>query len=129
MNRLDPEYPFADCVDEDLTPTFLARGLVHLLRGAAATLLAPFEILEHLKEAQRMEHKTGISWMLSATIYLCVAKLWTLSPSALNGGSQTLQILLVGVALALTIVNGLVQRKRTTEAQLTAMFDHLGRVA
>jgi len=106
----------------DLSPLRAERGLVYFVRGIAASLLAPIELLQYVQRARPVERTTGLSWIVSAAMYLCLVPVLrgTTSPAAMS---------LVCVAIAFAAANGVLQRLRTAEVERTVIMEYLERVA
>ena len=87
--------PFTQsCAEDEYLRHLMGRGLLHLLRGAAAALLMPIEVLEHLRLGRAVGWRTGLSWVVSAMVYIGSMGLWMLSKGALPAGrSQTIAVL------------------------------------
>ena len=130
MNDVYTHYPFADCVEADFLPRYIGQGFFCAMRGLAGALLAPIEVLKHVQRARRVERKTRLSWLLAAAMYVCASQIWSLSKGTVLTDLRWMEgILIVVIAVALAVVNGVVQRARIEDAQITSMFHHLERVA
>lgn len=129
-NTVSTEYPYADCVEQDLLPQFLAKGLLYAVRGVAAALLAPLEVLKNLQSWKPVERKIALSWIYSAAMYLCGVEIWILSSRpAVDGHSRAGEVFVLSIAiLAIAVLNGRVQRLRA-EAKRLFMMDFKRRVA
>lgn len=93
------------CKEDEFLKHLMGRGLLYLLRGAAATLLMPIEILEHLRRGRSVGWRTRLSWALSATVY---TSFYLLSKGSLPGGRVTLLLCILGTFLAV-VFNGKLQ--------------------
>jgi len=94
--------PSAYCMDEEYCIYLFKRVLLYLLRGIAAALLMPIEMLDDLRRGHRVHRRRWLSWALSAAMYVCVVEIWRLS--LIDGQDRTgtvvcccLGILLAGI--------------------------------
>jgi hypothetical protein len=121
MINLENDYQFAYSA-HDFSPLRAERGLIHFMRGVAASLLAPIELLQYVQKARRVERTTGLSWIVSAAMFLCVSTILksTTAPAAVFSACLT---------IALAVVNGLLQRLRSVEVERSMILEYLERVA
>ena len=71
------------CVDEEFRFHLLRRGVRNFLRGIAAALLMPLEMLECLRSGNCAGRGIELSWALSAVMYAGVFEIWNLSNKAI----------------------------------------------
>ena len=121
MINTDPNYQFAYSAI-DLSPLKAERGLIYFMRGVAAWLLAPIELLQYAQRARRVEPTTALSWIVSAAMYFC-------GLTVLKGTNMPVLVFSACIAIALAVVNGLLQRLRTVEVERSVMMEYLERVA
>jgi len=108
QNRLSsPQF----CREDEHLRHLMGRGLLHLLRGAAATLLMPIEVLEHLRFGRAVGRRTGLSWVVSAMVYIGSTGFWMLSKGVLPAGrNQTIAVLFCTLGTFLAVIfNGRLQ--------------------
>ena len=61
---------------------FAERGALYFLRGVAAAMLLPLEILQHLSKGNKVDRKTRFSWILLLAVLLALGAVLFLSLSS-----------------------------------------------
>jgi len=120
MTELE-HYQFAYSV-YDLSPLNAERALVYLMRGVAACLLAPIELLQYMQRARRVERSTALSWIVSLAMYFCALPI-------MRGILTAATVFSACMVIALALANGLLQRLRSIEVERSVMMEYLERVA
>lgn len=90
---------------------FAERGALYFLRGIAAALLLPLEMLQYVRWGNQVDRKTKFSWMLSLLMLLALGGMWLFSTSSPAQGVDCGSILLAccAVVVAVAIGNGRLQ--------------------
>ena len=76
----------AQCVNEEFRFHLFRRGVLNFLRGIAAALLMPLEMLECLRCGNCAGRGIVLSWALSAVMYTGFFEIWNLSNKAISDG-------------------------------------------
>lgn len=105
------------CPEEILRRHLLGRAWTYLLRGLAAALLMPIEVLDHLRRGSRNRRRIWVSWILSTAICASGFAIWTLSRATFfDGHDRASQILgYCLVLLAAGIVSGRLQTRESPD--------------
>jgi len=86
MNITDTFPASNHCVNEEFRFHLLRRGALNFLRGIAAAILTPLEMLECLRSGNCAGRGIVLSWALSAVMYTGVFEIWNLSNKAMFDG-------------------------------------------
>ena len=107
----------AQCVNEEFRFHLFRRGVLNFLRGIAAALLMPLEMLECLRCGNCADRSIALSWALSAVMYTGVFEIWNLSNKAIFDGHDRTGSVLVYclVVLVAGIWSGSIQTDRSSK--------------
>jgi len=76
----------AQCVNEEFRCHLLRRSVLNFLRGIAAAILMPLEMLECLRSGNGASRSILLSWALSALMYTGFFEVWNLTNKAMLDG-------------------------------------------
>jgi len=112
--------------DESFCQHFFARLLLNAIRGAAATLLMPLDVLDSIRRSTIPNHSQAVSWGLSTAIYAIAGlSVHTFQQISENG---LLPLFSMALIVILTILNGRLQPQNPAPLHVHPHFmRHRGR--
>lgn len=127
MDTMNVYPPSGYCMDAEFRGRLFDRGVLYFLRGLAAALLMPIEMLDCLRRGHRVSRHTWLSWLFSVALYASSFEIWVLARRALMDGHDRTGTILgysLGV-LVVAIVGGRLQTRdnlRRTDLHAHAYF-------